>query len=104
MEVKAGCHTSFWHDCWLTECPLEVSFYKLYQIASDPNLTVAEAARDRAWFITFRRQFNQEPRDMWLSLLELLNDVQLVEGVDSASWALEKSGKYTVKSLKVQFP
>jgi len=38
-------------------------------------------------------------RQEWAELLEILNEVQLTEGVDKMVWALEKSGQYTTRSL-----
>jgi len=99
IEIKAGVQTRFWLDCWLGECPLKVSFYKLFQIASDQNLEVSKACVQGQWEISFRRQLDDSQRQEWAELLEILNEVQLTEGVDKMVWALEKSGQYTTRSL-----
>ena len=40
-----------------------------------------------------------ELREEWGQLVELLSEVTLTEGPDEVRWALEKSGKYSMKSL-----
>jgi len=82
IEIKAGVQTRFWLDGWLGECPLKVSFFKLFQIASDQNLEVSKACVQGQWEISFRRQLDDSQRQEWVELLEILNEVQLTEGVD----------------------
>lgn len=55
VVVKSRTQTSFWHDCWFGDCPLEVRFHKLYQIAFDPDIEVAKAFVNSGWSISFRR-------------------------------------------------
>ena len=99
IEVKAGHQTRFWLDCWLGDCPLKVSFHKLFMISSNPAIEVADAFVNGQWCLTFRRQLNESQRHEWNTLQELLRDVQLTEGPDKVLWALERSHKYSTKSL-----
>jgi hypothetical protein len=43
VVVKLGVQTRFWHDCWLGECPLKISFLDLFKITSNPGLDVEKA-------------------------------------------------------------
>lgn len=99
IEVKAGHQTRFWLDCWLGDCPLKVSFHKLFMISSNPAIEVADAFVNGQWCLTFRSQLNESQRHEWNTLQELLRDVQLTEGPDKVLWALERSHKYSTKSL-----
>lgn len=99
MEIISGNQTRFWKDCWLGDCPLEISFHKLYLIASQPDIKVSKAFVDGQWCITFRRQLNENLQQDLNGLLALLTEVSLTEGVDRTHWALERSGKYSTKSL-----
>jgi hypothetical protein len=40
-----------------------------------------------------------ELREEWEQLVEVLSEVTLTEGPDEVRWVLEKSGKYTMRSL-----
>ena len=99
IEVRSGQQTRFWLDCWLGDCPLKIQFPNLFIIASNPDLEVANACVDGQWCIAFRRQLNENLRQDWANLEDLLRDVTLSEGHDKAVWALEKSHKYSAKSL-----
>jgi hypothetical protein len=99
VNIKSGLQTSFWHDCWLGNCPLKASFPNLFRIASYPDLEVAKACVNGRWQIEFRRQLNDILVEEWGSLLDLLNDIQLSEGKDEVFWCLERTKKYTSRSL-----
>jgi hypothetical protein len=49
--------------------------------------------------LSFRRPLFGELREEWEQLVEVLSEVTLTEGPDEVRWALEKSGKYTMRSL-----
>jgi len=55
IKIKAGHQTRFLLDCWLGDCPLKINFHNLYSIASDLDLTVANAYVNGQWRLTFRR-------------------------------------------------
>lgn len=95
----SGQQTSFWHDFWLGDCPLVIQFHKLFQITSRPDIEVAQAYKNDHWEIQFRRQLNEELSAEWVQLQELLSEVTLSEGRDKVTWALDKSKKYSTKSL-----
>jgi hypothetical protein len=99
VNIKSGLQTSFWHDCWLGNCPLKASFPNLFRIVSYPDLEVAKACVNGRWQIEFRRQLNDILVEEWGSLLDLLNDIQLSEGKDEVFWCLERTKKYTSRSL-----
>ena len=79
MEIISGNQTRFWKDCWLGDCPLEISFHKLYLIASQPDIEASKAFVDGQWCITFRRQLNENLQQDLNDLLALLREVSLTE-------------------------
>lgn len=91
IEVRAGNHTRFWHDCWMGDCPLKISFHNLYMISCNPDIKVAKACDNGNWCITFRRQLNEGLRQEWSNLQDLLRGVNLSTGPDKVLWSLEKS-------------
>lgn len=89
IKVKSGRQTRFWHDCWLGNCALKISFPNLFQIASFPDLVVSKACVGDRWHIDFRRQLNEGLREDWGCLQELLSEVALSEGSDEVYWGLD---------------
>ena len=77
INIKSGQQTRFWHDRWLGDCALKVTFPNLFQIASHPNLEVAKAVLEGQWHLEFRRQLNGSLWEDWRNLQELLDDVSL---------------------------
>jgi hypothetical protein len=99
VSIKSGMQTRFWHDCWVGGCPLKIKFPNLFKITLDPDLEVSKACVDGEWSIQFRRQFNECLADDWNNLLEVLSDVALSTGRDQVFWLLDRSKKYSARSL-----
>lgn len=59
ITVRSGQQTSFWHDCWVAECPLKINFHRLFQISLHPEIEVAQTYNSGQWSIQFRRQLNE---------------------------------------------
>jgi hypothetical protein len=78
--------------------PLKVGFYKLFEICGDPEATVGEMWEDGEWNVQFRRGLDGDQRVEWHSLMDKLRGVVL-NNEDRVTWALEKSGQFTTKSL-----
>ena len=76
-----------------------MSFPNLFEITSQPDLDVAHAIADGQWNIDFRRELNVNLLEEWEQLGGLLSDVYLSEGRDEVSLSLERSHKYTTRSL-----
>jgi hypothetical protein len=66
---------------------------------SPPDIEVAKVFVDDQWQLSFRRLLNEDLREDWVQLHEMLNEVSLTEGTDVVLWALEKSRKYSTRSL-----
>lgn len=90
IEIKSGRQTRFWQDVWIGGVPLMVTFQRLFQIATKPDISVAEAGVEGCWELQFTRQIIGGLRDEWIQLQEMLGDVTLCEGRDKVVWALEK--------------
>jgi hypothetical protein len=60
---------------------------------------VAKACVNGQCQLEFRRQLNGILSEEWASLLDFLNDIQLSEGRDEVFWCLERTKKYTSRSL-----
>ena len=83
--------TRFWHDCWLGDRVLKVTFSNLFHIVVRQDLVVVEAWVEGQWFLEFRRQLNGILWEEWSNLMLLLDEVSLSDSRDEVFWALERS-------------
>lgn len=98
MEDLAWRNGRTGHDVWLGECPLMIRFPKLYKICRDKEVSVEEIGEVN-WNLDFRRRLGNDEIAELFDLQEELELVQLTGERDQIKWALEKSGKYTTKSM-----
>ena len=99
IKIKSGLQTRFWHECWLGDCALKVTFPNLFHIAVPQDLEVVEACVKGQWFLEFRRQLNGILWEEWSNLMLVLDEVSLSDGRDEVFWVLERSQQYLAKSL-----
>lgn len=76
QQIGNGEAVFFWKDVWLGSCPLKIRYGRLFNITSNPDITVADCFVDGVWNITFIRQFGRE-EDMWKGLKNDLYGVEL---------------------------
>lgn len=96
--VSGGKETRFWKDVWLGECPLKIYFPNLFRICHDQDISVEEASR-RQWGLDYRRNFRDKEIEQWMEMRVKLEVMVLTEGADKVVWKLEKSGKFSTRSV-----
>lgn len=96
--VGCGKQTRFWRDVWLGECPLQVSYPRLFSICHDQEISVHTAA-ELEWNLSYRRSFGTLEMEEWRDLMVRLDNVTLSEIEDKVTWKLEKTGRYTTRSM-----
>lgn len=69
------------------------------KIASYLDIEVAKKCVDGQWHIEFRRQVAGILLEEWENLQILLSEVELTDGRDEVFWALERTNKYSSRSL-----
>jgi hypothetical protein len=99
FNIKDGTHTRFWHDTWVGDKPLKVSYPSLYNIVRDPHATVSKVMTSAPLNISFRRALVDNKLLEWLSLVAKISNVVLVEGSDYFKWNLTSSGLFSVRSM-----
>jgi hypothetical protein len=99
MEVHNGENTIFWSDVWRGEVPLKLIFPKLYEYCRNKNCTVSDCWDGSEWRMDFSRPLSLVEAEGLEDMLGMLREVRLDSSPDKAHWLLEKSGKYTTKSL-----
>jgi hypothetical protein len=104
--VNDGKKTRFWHDVWLGECPLRISFSNFFEMYHQQNCSVHQALGTGEVDLTFRRNFGGMEEIEWEGLLRRVEDVVISHSPDSVTWVLERSGLFTTSSLyrELQFP
>jgi hypothetical protein len=97
--VNNGKSVIFWEDVWEGEVPLKLIFPKLYEYSGEQNCLVSECWDSGEWVMDFARPLSQNEARQWDSLLVLLQNIHIIDSNDSVKWVLEKSGRYTTKSM-----
>jgi len=99
FTVNCGDKVRFWEDTWILNTPLKTAFPALYRICSNKSCLVKDCYKEEGWSVLFRRSFGHVEVQQWEELLGVLEEKQLTNEKDTVSWALEKSGHYTTRSL-----
>jgi len=99
-QVRNGRFCKFWQDCWVGKVPLSIAYHDIFKMVSDPNCYVSECWDEGSWEMDFKRSLSIQEYNSWLDLKDKLQLIILEpEHNDSVSWALERKGQYTTKSL-----
>ena len=104
FHIGNGEKTRFWEDTWLGDEPLARQYPSLYNIVRIKEATVASVlSMALPVNLTFRRSFMGNKWNRWTHLLLRLIEVQLSNENDVFSWDLTPSGRFTIKSLYLNF-
>lgn len=77
-----------------------IAFDDLYRMVSDPTCCVSDCWVDGEWTMDFKRPLSVHEFNRWLSLKDLLQAITLSpESNDFVTWALEKKGLFSTRSL-----
>lgn len=76
-ELGNGADILFWYDRWLSECALCDLFPKLFSIAVDITISVADACAEGTINLVFRRQLVRDFREEWMKLCDQLGRVRI---------------------------
>ena len=99
-KVHKGSAVRFWQDNWLGGLPLRIQYRHIFEICQNPEATVKSMWKESGWDIPLRRSLHGAVLDEWNDFQEVLQEVSLDGlGEDDVSWVLEKSGKFTTRSL-----
>ncbi|GLT51274.1 hypothetical protein SLA2020_246950 [Shorea laevis] len=102
-QIGNGKKTHFWEDVWVGEVRLREKYPRLYSLATNKRVKVAELGEWSegvwSWKWDWRRDLFVWETDL---VQELKNDLNMVifnhDGEDKWTWRWESNGKYTVKS------
>lgn len=98
-RIESGRSVFFWEDVWLGDTPLKTQFPYLYSICRDNDATVSQLYSEEGWNIELRRSLRTQDIEEWENLQTMLEGVTLTEDRDMMIWTLNKTGKFTTKSL-----
>ena len=99
-KIHTGCGnlTRLWKDSINGLTPFMKQFPQLYNICTTQDCTLDKLDTVvRADF--FRRRLNDELTNQWLSLRSCVHSLNLSGDSGSMYWGLNKSGKFTTKSM-----
>jgi hypothetical protein len=104
ISLGNGKKVSFWHDKWLQgECPKDIA-PRLYKLAWQKNISVAEALHDRKWSRGLQRITSTEDINNFVGLWKWLREVTLSAQEDAITWRFSSNGIYSSSSAyNIQF-
>lgn len=100
MEIKQF----FWHDKWIGNSPLKLSFARIFNLASNQNVTIYNLGswEDVIWIWRFfwRRNLFEWELQLFAQLLTVINAINLYNHKeDRLIWEPNKKGLFSIKSL-----
>lgn len=103
-RIGDGKDTLFWHDVWLSNAPLKITFPRLFLISSLPMAPVASMGSwensSWTWSLPWTRPFRTRDIADWEQLHPLLLQVSIQQDAsDTLIWNLSKDGNFSVKSF-----
>ncbi|KAM0893052.1 hypothetical protein ACQ4PT_025356 [Festuca glaucescens] len=105
IKLVDGETAKFWHDAWLFDRSLRISFLDLFAACTKRSLPVKEALADLRWCRHFKRDLSTTAIVQFTDLLEAVQTVHLHEGVRySLIWKWTSDGVFSVQSAyNIQF-
>lgn len=81
------------------DCTLATSYPFLFELCSNPDITLPEVIDSQGRSVTFFRTLTGVVKYEWQDLLQILNTFTAAAPQDHITWALESNGKFSVNSL-----
>lgn len=81
------------------DTPLKTQFLDLFDLCSDLDSLVSECWANNEWEVQFRRSLTARDLLQWDEMMLKLQNIQLNDNEDEVAWALNKSRRFTTKSL-----
>lgn len=100
--IGNGLDTSFWLDRWYGDCALYCLFPNLFQISSDPLISVSRVIAPISISLPSNRQLTGLALTEWINLnlmLSFQNTFSDTTSPDKLHWRWQALGKFTVHSL-----
>jgi hypothetical protein len=98
-KIGNGRKVFFWLDVWLGKCPLKCMFPSIFECCDQKEATVFEVFQGGSLDLSFNRSFCPAQVEEWEALKEMVANVSIGVEPDLVNWDLEKSGKFSVRSL-----
>ena len=88
-----------WEDTWFGNSPLAVTFWDIYILCNEQEITIVDAWDGEQLRLTFRRNFGDNLMRQWYDLVEIAKSIVFTQEDDSLIWQLENKGTYSTSSL-----
>lgn len=98
VHINNGKQSRFWEEIWAGPIPLKLEFPTLYLLCEDKDSLVSDYWSGDGWKLGFKRPLGSDMEE-WESMMLLLDDYSLNDKEDVFRWVLEKSGRYSTKSM-----
>ncbi|KAE8664767.1 hypothetical protein F3Y22_tig00112738pilonHSYRG00325 [Hibiscus syriacus] len=103
VQVGNGQFIRFWQDKWVMDCPLKVSFPRLFAISSNQSGKLIEFGEFSSlgwiWNIQLRRSLVDWEFEQWANLMSIISNFFLFkEAIDGLIWKGNGTSVYSVNS------
>ena len=79
--IGNGKQTRFWKDVWFEDCPLKISYPRLFNMCHDQDISV-HTAGVLEWNLSYRRCFGCVEMVEWNELMTKLEEILLTVSDD----------------------
>nr|GFB29932.1 RNA-directed DNA polymerase, eukaryota, reverse transcriptase zinc-binding domain protein [Tanacetum cinerariifolium]GFB29940.1 RNA-directed DNA polymerase, eukaryota, reverse transcriptase zinc-binding domain protein [Tanacetum cinerariifolium] len=100
LKLGNGESTSFWEDNWINSGVLKDVFPRLYALEICKKVYVSLNLKDSSLETSFRRKVRGAEQAQLDILSDMVREVGLVPMSDRYIWSLERSGDFSVASIR----
>ena len=98
ISVGDGAKTLFWKDNWLNGSAPAKMAPTIFKRSRCKSISIKEGFQEGRWMRGLSRLNSEEELQQFLSLWEVVQNVQLSSTADSISWRLTANGEYSASS------
>lgn len=99
ITYDPGEHTSvlFWHDLWYQNCSMASKYPYLYEICTNPDISLQLVVNSQGSAITFNRSLFGVIYNEWLELLYIISQLSFTHSEDKLYWRWNSKGTFTLQ-------
>ena len=98
VQIGNRVYTSFWHNCWITDSNLKITFSVLYWLAEDKDCTVAAFMSNKNWSQNFINLSHPVAQTDLPNLSMMLRIVDHLNHIDRRLWRQFPNYKFSMST------
>lgn len=98
-KMGNGQSIRFWNDVWHGTCSLACAYFHLYQLCTNPNVSLQKVLRAQGHNIDFKRSLHGVLLSEWQELIKIITLQKRQNTTDCSSWNWESKGNFYVVTV-----